>query len=199
MKSLVVYESMYGNTHRIADIVGAVLSAAGPTDVLSTPAARPELVNEADLVVVGGPTHVHNMSSRRTRAQAAEMAAADAEALGVAPPPMDPSWDGPGLREWFRDLPVAPEPIAAAAGQFGAAFDTRINAHALLTGRASKAIARRMSRHGFVLVTEPQSFLVDKTHGLLAQEAEHARHWAQSILTIITTEKAAPLEWMDQT
>ena len=196
MESVVVYESMYGNSHRVADIVGAVLSEMGPCEVLPVSQATAEHINCADFVVVGGPTHDHSMSTRRSRAQAESMAINDAAEIGVAAPSMDPHWQGPGLRDWFRELPVSPEPIAASGGQFAAAFDTRLNARALLTGRASRSIARRLTRHGFVLITEPESFLVDKDTGLLESEAARAQLWANGLVSAIGAEQAPPLEWM---
>lgn len=196
MKSVVVYESMYGNSHRVADIVGAVLGESGDCEVLPVLQANTDHVNNADLVVVGGPTHDHSMSTRRSRAQAEAMAIEDAANLGVAAPAMDPYWQGPGLRDWFRELPVSPEPIAASGGQFAAAFDTRLNARALLTGRASRSIARRLTRHGFVLIAEPESFLVDKDTGLLESEAARAELWAKGLVSAISAEQAPPLEWM---
>src|SRR5690242_12369329 len=67
MRAVVVYESMYGNTHRIADAIGAGLEAAFDVRVVPVSHAEPELIADVDLVVVGGPTHVHGMSRASTR------------------------------------------------------------------------------------------------------------------------------------
>ena len=134
MRAVVVYESMYGNTHLIADAIGAGLRTAFDVRVLPVAQARPEVIADADLVVVGGPTHVHGLSRASTRRSARE--AADKPGSGLT---MDPGAKGPGLRDWF-----------AALGQVGtvaAAFDTRLDAPAMFTGRASKAIARLLRRH----------------------------------------------------
>ena len=68
MHSLVIYESMYGNTHHVADAVGRGLAEVGG-DVVVVPVERatPEALAGIDLLVVGGPTHAHAMSREGTR------------------------------------------------------------------------------------------------------------------------------------
>ena len=79
---MVVYESMYGNTHRIADAIG--LEAA--FDVASSRCPRrAELIADVDLVVVGGPTHVHGMSRASTRKAAVQAADKPIGGLTVEP------------------------------------------------------------------------------------------------------------------
>ena len=56
---------------------------------------RPAQAAEADLLVVGGPTHAHGMSRPSTR----KTAAADKE--NVFPQPTVT----PGLRDWIAELP----------------------------------------------------------------------------------------------
>ena len=70
----------------------------------------------ADLVVVGGPTHVHGMSSQRSRAGAEDMAAKDDDL------DLDPDAYGDGLRDWFEQLADD-----AGADRLAAAFDTRVH------------------------------------------------------------------------
>ena len=61
MKALVVYESMYGNTHAVADALADVL---GP-DVDVRPVHEAGSVpGDVDLLVVGGPTHMHGLTPR---------------------------------------------------------------------------------------------------------------------------------------
>ena len=55
MKAVVVYESMYGNTHLIADAIGEGVGTAHTVHVVPVAKATRELVDRADLVVVGGP------------------------------------------------------------------------------------------------------------------------------------------------
>ncbi|WP_411733795.1 flavodoxin family protein [Paeniglutamicibacter sp.] len=55
LKAAVVYESMYGNTHRIAQAIAEGLATA--TDVVSVYAVGRIDLRGLDLLVVGGPTH----------------------------------------------------------------------------------------------------------------------------------------------
>jgi hypothetical protein len=169
MRAMVVYESMYGNTRLVAELIAlglgedydVMLRTVG--DVLDAPHCAP------DLLVVGGPTHVHGLSSERTRQAASDAAAKPASGLTL-----EPSATGPGVREWLAR-------IDDGAGGAAAAFDTRIDAPAALTGRASKGIAKRLRHSGFDLVVEPESFLVDKHNHLLPGEAERARAWGAAL------------------
>jgi hypothetical protein len=164
MHALVIYESMYGNTHQVADAISHGLAGSGDVVVVPVERATPELVAEADLLVVGGPTHVHGMSRESTRHAAVEEAEKPDSELEL-----DPDAEGEGLREWFDDLGDAP---AAAA-----AFDTRIEVSPVLSGRASKGIAKRLRRHGLDLIAEPTSFLVHKDNTLVDGELERAEQW----------------------
>jgi hypothetical protein len=164
MRALVVYESMYGNTHLVADAIADGLREA-EFDVSSVPVAEAssDEVARADLLVVGGPTHVHGMSTTRTRTAAvANVEADDGHHL-------DPDATGEGLRDWFEELPSAP-------GTAAAAFDTRIHKWAGLTGRASTRISRLLAQGGCIEIAKPESFFVE--HDVLEPgECERARSW----------------------
>jgi hypothetical protein len=67
VRAVIVYESMYGNTHQVADAIGAGLSTAFDVSVIPVSKASPAVPTDADLVVVGGPTHAHGMSRAATR------------------------------------------------------------------------------------------------------------------------------------
>ena len=68
-----------------------------------------------------------------------------------------------------------------------AAFDTRIDKPAVLTGRACKAIARRLHRHGYRSVADPTSFLVD-THGhLLDGQEASAMEWGRELAKAVAS------------
>lgn len=165
MRAVVVYESMYGNTHQVADAIGAGLSAAFDVSVVPVSQAGPQILAGTDLVVTGGPTHAHSMSRAATRKAAVEAASKPVGGLTVEPDAL-----GPGLREWFDSL--GRYPVKAAA------FDTRMRGPAALTGRAAKTVARLLRAHGFDVVTEPESFLVTKQDRLAPGELTRARQWA---------------------
>ena len=168
MRAVIVYESMYGNTHAVADAIGAGLRTAFDVSVVPVAQVTPEVLADAGLVVVGGPTHAHGMSRPATRKAAVEAANKPASPLRVEPDALSP-----GLRDWFGSL-----------GHYevkAAAFDTRIHGPAALTGRASKGVARLLRAHGFDVVTRPESFLVTKQDRLEPQETARAREWGAKL------------------
>jgi len=175
MRAVVVYESMFGNTHLVADAVGAglreALGAVAQVEVVPVGDADAACLEGADLVVVGGPTHAHGMTRAATRASAAEMAKDDEDL------DLDPDAEGPGLRDWFDDVD--------GGGARAAAFDTRIDAPAALTGRASKGISKRLRRHGFDECVPPMSFLVTKENHLEPGEEDHARTWGKELAEVL--------------
>ena len=74
MRALVVYESMYGNTHAVATDIASGLSAANEVTLVPVTHASPGLVAGADLIVAGAPTHRHGMPTVGSRRTAAETA-----------------------------------------------------------------------------------------------------------------------------
>jgi len=180
MKAVVVYESMYGNTHSIADAVANGLREAVDTVVVvPVEEADAALAEAADLLVVGGPTHVHGMSRAGTRRAALDAAKKPQSGLTV-----DAAADGRGVREWL-----------ASVGDLGlpaAAFDTRFDGPAAFTGRASKRIARTLRRHGCSLIAEPASFLVTKQNQIKPGEEARAGQWAANLTGRLGPTAAAP-------
>src|SRR4051812_21751820 len=149
MRATVICESSFGNTRAIAVAVAEALDA----EVLS--AGDPIELEEVDLLVVGAPTHVHGLPGERSRRAAVEQGGSD----------------GPGVREWLDELPHGHSRAAA--------FDTRFDKPAFLTGSAAKGIAKRLRRRGFEVVAEPGSFFVLGTEGPLQDgELERAAEWA---------------------
>src|SRR2546429_9644634 len=108
MRAVVVYESMYGNTHLVADAIGAGLRPAFDVSVVSVAQVSPAVLADAELVVVGGPTHAHGMSRAATRKAAGEAAGKPAN-----PPEGEPGAPRPGPRGWVRSL--RPHPAQTAA------------------------------------------------------------------------------------
>jgi hypothetical protein len=165
MTAIVVYESIYGNTREVAEAIAAGLGDARAVSVYDVASS----VTHADLLVVGGPTHIHGLTSKRSRTAAIESAHGDVEPGAVAEP---------GLRDWLAELP-------RVANAQAAAFDTRADAAPLLTGAASHGIARRLRRHGYRLLGN-ESFIVESAEGPLADgELERARQWGMTLARAI--------------
>jgi hypothetical protein len=168
MKTVVVYESMYGNTHHLAECIGEAARTCGDAVVVPVAGASAEVLADVDVLIVGGPTHMHGMSSTMSR----KGAVLDAPKKHLQ---LDSDADGVGLREWFEQLDAATHGRAVA-------FDTRYDGPVAFTGRASKSISKRLRQHGFSLLAEPESFLVDKANHLVDGEADRARRWATEVL-----------------
>ena len=179
MRALVVYESMYGNTHVVASNIADGLRATHEVTLVPVAGATADLVAGADLLVVGGPTHMHGLSSPASRRMAAQAAAKPASGLSL-----DQDACGPGLRDWLkRDW------LKGGGGGYAlaAAFDTRLNGVAAFTGHASRGIGRLLKRHDYPLIAVPESFLVGQQNTLLDGEAARARRWGAALGVIATS------------
>ena len=162
MRSIVVYESWFGNTKRIAEEIAEVLAAEGEVDVRSVSDPVPPL-EHVDLLVVGAPTQVHGLSSARSRQGAVDQGGEGGETRM-------------GAREWIEALPLIGAPDVAV-------FDTRAHKPVLLVGSAAQGMARRLRKRGYRLVAEPESFFVEGTPGPLEDgELERAVEWARSLV-----------------
>ncbi len=62
MNTLVVYESQFGNTKKVAEAIGKAFEAAGPVRVVSIERFEPAFITGVDLVLVGGPTQAHGLT-----------------------------------------------------------------------------------------------------------------------------------------
>src|SRR4051812_2606458 len=90
--ALVVYESLFGDAHTIANAVAAGLSTAMSGAGVDAREAPDQLGADVDLLVVGGPNHQFGMPRPRTREQAEKQMQAKF-----------PSTHS-GLREWLHRL-----------------------------------------------------------------------------------------------
>jgi hypothetical protein len=162
VRALVVDESQFGTTHRIAEAIGRGLAETLDVEVANVNAAL--RLEGVDLLVVGGPTHVHGISSPRTRAEAPKWAAKAGRGLHL-----DSDAGGVGVREWLDALP----PFTAMA----ASFDTRTDIPRILSGAASDHIDQRLAGHGLRSITAPMSFLIDTHNDLERTELDRARAW----------------------
>ena len=168
MDALVVYESLYGNTAKIAKAIGEGLTGRGlAAKVLPVDDVEPGVTEDVELLVVGGPTHAHGMTSKATRTQAAN---------DQKNPFGDPTVT-PGLRTWLRHLP-------SGYGRPVAAFDTRFHKSALITGSAAKGIAKRLDHQGYV-PGRTESFFVTTDNTLVAGEEDRARAWGAGLAEML--------------
>ena len=74
MGAVVAYESMYGNTRQIAEAIAEGLKPIGELEVVSVNAGDESRADDADVLIVGGPTHMHGLATSMSRKAAADAA-----------------------------------------------------------------------------------------------------------------------------
>ena len=57
MKALIVYDSVYGNTEKIARAIAEAITPSDEVEVLRAGEANPSELASTDLLIVGSPTH----------------------------------------------------------------------------------------------------------------------------------------------
>lgn len=170
MSVLVVYESMYGNTHAVADAIAEGIGSEAEVRSVHEAGSPPEGI---DLLVVGGPTHMHGLSSSMSRKMSASAAKEDGH-LALEPS----ATEGDGLRAWLHSL--------RKCSCQAAAFDTRMDRSPHLTGSAARGISRRLRHHGYT-VAATASFFVDDAEGPLADgELDRARAWGAKLGRLVS-------------
>ena len=164
MKILVIYDSVFGNTEKIAQAIAQAVSqaiasgkgAALDVKLVHVAKIQPYQMEDSDLLVVGSPTRGFR-----------------------------PTEDLAHLLER-----LAPK---ALQGKRVAAFDTRLKADEQKSaftrfivrsgGYAAKRIAERLKKAGAVLIVPPEGFYVADVEGPLKDgELERAAAWARSLL-----------------
>lgn len=164
-RALVVYESMFGNSEKVARAVADGVAEVMPVRMAEVTSAPTDLEG-IDLVVAGGPTHAFSMSREATRR--------DARVQGAPAGSVET-----GLREWLAGLPDE-------HGRWFAAFDTRVTKVRRLPGSAAHSAARVGRRHGFSQAIAPQSFYVLDVEGPLAEgELERAHTWGAAVAATV--------------
>lgn len=160
MKALVVYESFWGNTAAVAH---AIAEGIGPgAEAVTTSAATPDRVAEADLLVAGAPVIAFGLSREGSRDGIAGTDDGGAHVPDVSEPP---------LRSWLDGLD-------ARHGR-AAAFETRI----WWSPRgATGDIEHRFERAGYRRAAAAHRFVVEGTFGPLKEgELERARAWGHEL------------------
>lgn len=161
MKVVVVYESHFGNTRRVAEAVARGMGGRAEVEVLDIEHAPGIGDIAADLLVIGAPTHMLGLSRPDSRREALEQA-------GL------PESSRRGIREWIEEADAGAPPVAV--------FDTR-TLESRLPGSAAKAAVRRLRRRRVTVVGGAENFLVHGIEGPLAPgEAERAEAWGRTLL-----------------
>jgi flavodoxin len=157
MKALVIYDSVFGNTGKIAQAIGNALGSQEDVEIVRVSDVKPEQLTGLTLLIVGSPTR----QFRPTGATTSFLKSIPKGGLkGVKVAAFDTRFTLSEI-ENVRIL----------------AFFVRI------FGYAAKPIADRLEKKGGELVIPPEGFYVGDTEGpLLEGELERAANWAKQII-----------------
>jgi flavodoxin len=156
MKALVVYDSRFGNTEKIAQAMSAALGSQADVKTLRVGDVKPEHLTDLDVLLVGSPT----WGGRPTPAVKAWLTALARDSLqGVKTAGFDTRGD---MTEVHSRI---------------ALFFVRI------LGFAADPIAARLVKKGGSQAMPPEGFVVlDREGPLKDRELERAAAWARRIL-----------------
>lgn len=169
MRTLVVYESMFGTTRRLAQVIASAIRTEGSSVDLTPAADAPRDVSGYDLVVLGAPTHAHSLPRPTSRTEAAAWAADPRKSLAL-----EAGADLPGVREWIEAFE------ASGTHATFAAYSTRVDMPRIFAGDATASMTRLLRGRG-ADVGAHADFLVDRSNQLLDGEAQRARDWATQL------------------
>ena len=157
MKTLIIYDSVFGNTEQIALAIGNALGSQEDVAALRVSEAKPAQFTGLKLLIVGSPTQ----RFRPTLAISNLLKGISKNSLkGVKVAAFDTRLT---MRE-INETPIL-------------AFFVRIY------GYAARPIADRLEKKGGELVAPPEGFYVDATEGPLREgELERAADWTSQIL-----------------
>ena len=156
MKALVVYDSFFGNTERIAQAIGQAIAPQGDVDVLKVGDAEPGQLTAADVLVVGSPTRAFSPSPAITKLLR-----------------RIPTKGLDGVRTAAFDTRFAQSEIDS---------HSVLRPMVKVFGYAAEPIAARLTKKGGELAVPPEGFIVEGAEGpLKAGELERAADWASRI------------------
>ncbi len=157
MKALVVYDSVFGNTEKIAQAIGAAFGAPDDAKVVKVPDVTADALAGVDLLVVGSPT-------RAFKATPATMTWVKALPAGK-----------------LNGVKVAAFDTRIAVADTKSGF---LKFMVSIFGYAAKPILSALKSKGGQAVAEPEGFIVMDSEGPLKEgELERAAAWAKQAAT----------------
>lgn len=152
MKTIVIYDSLFGNTKAIAEAVGKAL---GPDAVVENVRdVIPASLQGTDLLIVGSPTH------------------------GGRPSEATKNFLKSILSGSLKETRVAAFDTRGSIEDQGAFVKRLVN----FLGYAAKHILKTLQEKGGAAIAEPEGFIVQGKEGPLKEgELERAAAWAQEL------------------
>jgi len=156
MKALVVYDSVFGNTEKVAQAIGEAFGSQAEVRVLGVGSARLEDLTGLDALVVGSPTRA------------------------FSPTPAIKTWLKSLPRSGLTGVKVAAFDTRMDVKEVNSAI---LSFMVKLFGYAAKPIGDRLVKKGGDLSVPPEGFIVTGTEGPLKEgELERAADWARQFL-----------------
>jgi flavodoxin len=151
----IVYDSVFGNTEKVAQVMGEALAAEMAVEVLKVGEADPQQVSGLQILIVGSPTRA------------------------FSPTPDTKSFLNRIPRNALQGIKVAAFDTRVSIEEVDSAI---LNLFVKIFGYAAKPIAKRLERRGGSLVLPPEGFIVGGTEGPLGEgERERAAAWAKKV------------------
>ena len=163
MKILVIFDSLYGNTEKIALAIAEGLRHGGEVKVAKVYEVDPQYLNDYNLLIAGSPT------------QAGRPTQAFNELFGKIP---QTSLKGVAVASFDTGIPAQ-----------GKGFFKRLLLKVL--GYAAPHITKALVAKGGRFIKQPEGFLVEDKEGpLLPGEEDRAKSWGAEIVQIMNNEQA---------
>jgi len=165
MKALIIYDSMFGNTEKVAQAMATALAAKTEAIARRVGEVAPAELAGLNLLIVGSPTQGFQPTASVKKLLAAI-----------------PNQGLEGVKVAAFDTRIAVETVNSRALTF------MVN----LFGYAAKPIANRLQKKGGTLIAPPEGFIVNGKEGPLKEgELERAVQWAKQLTTAVNTPAAA--------
>jgi flavodoxin len=156
MKALVVYDSVFGNTEKVAQAMGEALGSQAEVETLRVGNVKPDHLANLDALIVGSPTRA------------------------FSPTPAIKNWLKSLPRNSLQGVKVAAFDTRMVIEEVNSALLTFM---VKLFGFAAKPIGDRLTKKGGDLALAPEGFFVKGSEGPLKEgELERAAEWAGQIL-----------------
>lgn len=158
MKVLIVYDSVFGNTEKVAQAIGAALAENAEVEVRKVGSVQPEDWQGLDAVVVGSPTRAFRATPELMKL------------LNSIP---------------TNSLQGVKAVVFDTRADLEAVHSKFLNVMVKFFGYADQPIAKALKKKGAVLLPPTAGFLVQGTEGPLKEgELERSAAWANDLLNI---------------
>jgi flavodoxin I len=165
MKALIVYDSVFGNTEKVARTIGSAVGAEGQVEVMKVDTVQPVQLSGVELLVVGSPTRGFQM----TKPTSSFLKSIPDEALkGVRVAAFDTRIDMNDPVPGFLKVMVR------------------------IFGYAAQPIANKLVKKGGKLAAPAEGFLVAGSEGPMKDgEMERAEEWGRKLSAVSDQQSAS--------